>query len=196
MVSPGSWSSFAFYMIKNDLSWRQTIFDRNPLSCDTHGLQKFYGDIDMIVKEMKKQLKKSQQETDDLKSLLNNKELTTSQKRSLAAKVLGVHRRYKQKLLIQVTTWALAADNSQASKHKVEKWQETNFGHSISNNELTNWGDSNRGYGERANFEISDETTNVAKELYVLFEGALKNELDESRLRKLSGKILEDELGM
>lgn len=150
----------------------------------------------MIVRTLKKQLRKSQENSDDLKSLLKNKELTTNQRRSIAAKVLGVHRRYKQSLLIEVTSWALETDRSQASKHKIEKWQETNFGHSISNNKLTVWADSSRGCGERAKLEIGEETTLMAKELYSLFECALKSELDESRLRKLSGKILEDDLGM
>jgi len=75
----------------------------------------------MIVNTLKKQLRKSQENSDDLKSLLKNKELTTNQRRSIAAKVLGVHRRYKQSLLIEVTSWALETDKSQASKHKIEK---------------------------------------------------------------------------
>lgn len=150
----------------------------------------------MIVSTLKKQLRKSQEDTDDLKSLLKNKELTTNQRRSIAAKVLGVHRRYKQTLLIEVTSWALEKDKSPASKHKVEKWQETHFGHSISNNRLTAWADSDRGCGDRAQFEISEETTIMAKEIYSLFECALKNELDKSRLHQIAGKILEDDLGM
>ena len=150
----------------------------------------------MIVNKLKKQLRKSKEDSDNLKSLLKTKELTTNQRRSIAAKVLGVHRRYKQVLLIEVTSWAIETDKSQASKHKVEKWQETNFGHSISNNKLTVWADSSRGCGERAQLEISDETTIMAKEIYSLFECALKKELDNSRLRQLSGKILEDDLGM
>ncbi|MFG0858854.1 hypothetical protein [Pseudomonas sp. CJQ_13] len=150
----------------------------------------------MIVNKLKKHLRKSQEDSDDLKSLLKNKELTTNQRRSLAARVLGVHRRYKQILLIEVTTWALETDKSQASKHKVEKWQEMHFGHSISNNKLVAWADSNRGSGDRAQLEINDETTAMAKELYSLFECALKSELDGSRLRQISGKILEDDLGM
>lgn len=156
----------------------------------------FYGDSNMIIKALKKHLKESQQETNDLKSLLADQDLTTNQRRSLAAKVLGVHRRYKQGLLVKVTTWALDKDKSPASKHKVEKWQEAHFGHSISNNKLTAWTDNNRGSGDRAKLEISDETTVMAKELYGLFECALKIELDESRLRKLAGQILEDDLGM
>lgn len=150
----------------------------------------------MIVSTLKRQLRKSQEETDDLKSLLKNEELNTNQRRSIAAKILGVHRRYKQRLLIEVTAWAIETDKSQASKHKIEKWQETHFGHSISNNRLTAWADSSRGSGDRAKLEIGEDTTVMAKELYSLFECALKNELDESRLRKLSGKILEDDLGM
>ena len=150
----------------------------------------------MIVNKLKRQLRKSKEDSDNLKSLLKNKELTTNQRRSIAAKILGVQRRYKQILLIEVTSWALETDKSQASKHKMEKWQETNFGHSISNNKLTVWADSSRGSGERAQLEISEETTIMAKELYGLFVCALKSELDNSRLRQLSGKILEDELGM
>lgn len=150
----------------------------------------------MIVNKLKRQLRKSKEDSDNLKSLLKNKELTTNQRRSIAAKILGVQRRYKQILLIEVTSWALETDKSQASKHKMEKWQEANFGHSISNNKLTVWADSSRGSGERAQLEISEETTIMAKELYGLFVCALKSELDNSRLRQLSGKILEDELGM
>lgn len=150
----------------------------------------------MIVEALKKQLKKCQQDSDDLRANLKNKDLTNTQRRSLAARILGVHRRYKQALLVEVTAWALETDNSPASKHKVEKWQETHFGHSISNNKLTAWTDKSRGCGDRAQLEISDETTGKAQELYRLFEAALKGDLDESRLLQLTAELFSSDLGV
>lgn len=150
----------------------------------------------MIVNELKNQVKKSQVEVDGLKSLLKNKELTKNQRRSIAAKVLGVHRRYKQNLLVTITTWALKTDSSSASKFKIEQWQKTTFGHSISNNVLAGWCDDSRGAGDRIELEISEDTTEKARELFQLFEIALKEEIDGSRLQLLKGKMLSDDMGL
>jgi len=150
----------------------------------------------MIVKTLKILTKKSQEEIDALKILLKDKELTQPQRRSLAAKILGVHRRHKQRLIVEITGWALEADQSPASNHKVEQWQETHFGRSISNNKLSKWCDDSRSPGDRAEFNISEETTNRAKELFSIFAEALKNQLDEPRLKKISGDILCDEIGL
>jgi hypothetical protein len=141
-------------------------------------------------------VKKSQGDIDPIKSLLKQTDLTTNQRRSLAAKILGIHRRYKRDVLVEITTWALETDSSQASKHKVEQWQEMNFGHSVSNNTLADWCDANRGCGERADLSISEETTGQAKELYAIFEPALKVDIEARRLREVSGKILGEALGL
>ncbi|MNI85200.1 hypothetical protein D3C73_1421730 [compost metagenome] len=99
-------------------------------------------------------------------------------------------------MLVEVTAWALETDSSQASKHKVEKWQEASFGRSVSNNTLATWCDASRGAGERADLDISEETTAKAQELFALFDGALKVEIDASRLKALSGGLLDDALGL
>jgi hypothetical protein len=151
----------------------------------------------MIVKKLKALGKKSLAEIDPLSLQLKNPDLSTAQRRALAAKINGVHRRYKRDVLVEVTAWALETDNSQASKHKVEKWQEASFGRSVSNNTLaTTWCDANRGAGERADLDISEATTAKAQELFALFDGALKAEINASRLKALSGSLLDDALGL
>lgn len=151
----------------------------------------------MIVKTLKKELKKSHHAIEQLKDLYKAEDLSVNQRRSIAARILGVHRRFKQTLLIEVTSWAFETDKSQTSKHKIEQWQETNFGHSISNNKLVLWCDRNRTSGERAELKISDETTSRAKDLYSLFEHAIKTkEIDELKLRQFAGQVLSDDLGL
>ena len=140
--------------------------------------------------------KKSQEETESFKSLLKDSTLTTNQRRSIAAKILGVHRRYKQFLIVEITQWSLETDHSPASKYKIEQWQESTFGRSISNNKLADWCENSRRPGERSEFDISDETTSRAKELFSVFANAVKGEIDETRLRKLKGEILTLDLGL
>ena len=149
----------------------------------------------MIIKTLKTMHKNSQEETESFKSLLKDSTLTTNQRRSIAAKILGVHRRYKQFLIVEITTWALESDQSQSSKHKIEQWQEATFGRAISNNKLTNWCED-RSPGERAEFSITEETTARAGELFSIFSDAMKSEIDETRLRKLKGEILTLDLGL
>jgi hypothetical protein len=150
----------------------------------------------MIINTLKKLRNKSLADIDPLKLLMKNPDLTPNQRKSLAAKVLGIHRRYKRDILVEITRWALANDNSPASKHKIEKWQEANFGHSVSNNTLADWCKSDRGCGERADLSISEETTTMAKELFAVFEPALKVEIDAHRLKSVGGQILDDALGL
>ena len=150
----------------------------------------------MIIKTLKTMHKKSQEHTDSFKALLKDQTLTTNQRRSIAAKILGVHRRYKQFLIVEITQWALVTDHSPASKYKIEQWQEATFGRSISNNKLASWCDDSRSPGERAEFNIGEETTAMAKELFDIFSDAMKSEIDESRLRKLKGQILTVDLGL
>lgn len=150
----------------------------------------------MIIKTLKTMLKKSQEHSDSFKALLKDPALTTSQRRSIAAKILGVHRRYKQFLIVEITTWALESDQSQSSKHKIEQWQESTFGRSISNNKLADWCKDSRSPGERAEFDISEETTTRARELFSVFADAVKADIDETRLRKLKGEILTLDLGL
>ena len=102
----------------------------------------------MIIKTLKTMHKNSQENTDSLKELLKDQTLTTNQRRSIAAKILGVHRRYKQSLMIEITQWALVTDHSPASKHKIEQWQEVTFGRSISNNKLADWCKDSRSPGQ------------------------------------------------
>ena len=150
----------------------------------------------MIIKTLKTMHKNSQENTDSLKELLKDQTLTTNQRRSIAAKILGVHRRYKQSLMIEITQWALVTDHSPASKHKIEQWQEVTFGRSISNNKLADWCKDSRSPGERAEFDISEETTTRARELFSVFADAVKADIDETRLRKLKGEILTLDLGL
>lgn len=149
-----------------------------------------------IIKTLKTMHKNSQERINSFKELLKDPTLTTNQRRSIAAKILGVHRRYKQFLIVEITTWALESDKSQSSKHKIEKWQEATFGRSITNNKLADWCENSRSPGERSGFDISEETTTRAKELFGIFSDAMKSEIDESRLRKLKGEILTVDLGM
>lgn len=97
--------------------------------------------------------------------------------------------------MVEVTMWALEVDRSQASKHKVGLWQTATFGHSTSNATLTTWCKSQRGCGQRAEFELEKETTERARELYELFE-SLKTEVDESRLLILTGQLFSKDLGL
>ena len=150
----------------------------------------------MIINTLKKLRNKSLADIDPLKLLMKNPDLTPNQRKSLAAKVLGFHRRYKRDVLVEITRWAIATDSSQASKHKVEKWQEETFGHSISNNVLADWCQADRGCGERADLSISAETTAWAKELFALFEPALKVDIDARRLKTVGGQILGEALGL
>ena len=150
----------------------------------------------MIIKTLKTMKEKCQENTDGFKKLLKDKTLTTNQRRSIAAKILGDHRRYKQVLIVEITQWALETDHSPASKYKIEQWQESTFGRSISNNKLADWCKDSRSPGERSEFDISEETTTMAKELFGIFSDAMKSEIDESRLRKLKGQILTVDLGM
>jgi len=54
----------------------------------------------MIFKTLKTMKEKCQENTDSFKKLLKDQTLTTNQRRSIAAKILGVHRRYKQVLIV------------------------------------------------------------------------------------------------
>lgn len=149
----------------------------------------------MTLNVLKKLRKKSREEIDGLKKLLDDKTLTKNQRRSLAAKILGVHRRYKQVLIIEITAWALQTDGSPASKHKIEKWQEAAFGHSISNNALAVWCKSDRGCGDRIELDISEETTATAKELWALYADGLKvSEITLSHI--LKAKVLDAAIGL
>jgi hypothetical protein len=150
----------------------------------------------MIINTLKKLGKKSLSEIDPLKLLMKKPDLPESERKALAGKILGIHRRYKRDVLVEITTWALATDSSPASKHKIEQWQEASFGHSVSNNVLATWCKSDRGCGERAEFAISEETTAMAKELFAVFEHALKVEIDARRLKTVGGQILGEALGL
>jgi len=150
----------------------------------------------LIVNKLKALSKKGHSEIDPLKLQMKNPELDKSQRRSLAGKILGIHRRYKRDVLVEITAWALETDSSAASKHKVEKWQEAHFGHSVAHKTLATWCDSSRGCGERVDLEISAETTTKAQELYALFANALKVDLDAPRLKILSGSLLTDAMGL
>jgi hypothetical protein len=149
----------------------------------------------MALNELKKLRKTSREEIDGLKTLLDNKALTQGQRRSLAARILGVHRRYKQALIIEITAWALQTDGSPASKHKIEKWQQSTFGHSISNDALAVWCKSDRGCGDRIELDISDETTATAKELWALYADGLKvSEITLNHI--LKAKVLDAAIGL
>lgn len=150
----------------------------------------------MIIKTLKTMHKNSQEHTESFKELLKDPTLKTNQRRSIAAKILGVHRRYKQFLIVEITKWSLETDHSPASKYKIEQWQESTFGRSISNNKLADWCEDSRSPGERSEFDLSEETTIKAKELFSIFSDAMKSEIDESRLRKLKGEILTVDLGL
>lgn len=151
----------------------------------------------IIVNILKKLGKDSQADIEPLKQQMKNPDLDKTQRRSLAGKILGIHRRYKCQVIIQITRWAIYADNSQASKYRIEQWQKANFGRSVSNDLLAaNWCKSNRGCGERVELGISDETTAMAQELYAIFEPALKNGVNMARLKVLGGSLLDDALGL
>lgn len=150
----------------------------------------------MIVNTLKSLRKKGQENIEQMKLQIKNPELTEIERRSIAAKINGIQRRYKRDVMVSLTAWALSNDNSPASKHKIEKWQETSFGKSISNNYLTGWCRSDRGCGERAEFAISEETTTIAQELFAIFEPALKVDIDARRLKAVSGQLLEESLGL
>lgn len=150
----------------------------------------------IIVNILKKLGKTSQADIEPLKLLMKDPELSIAARRSLAAKINGIHRRYKCDVIVQITRWALYADNSQSSKHRIAQWQEANFGRSVSNNVLATWCKPDRGCGERVKLDISEETTAKAQELFFLFEHALKNELNITRLKVLSGRLLDDALGL
>lgn len=149
----------------------------------------------MIVEQLKKLRQKSLEQIEVLKEQLRNPDLTRNVRRSVAAKILGISRRYKRDVMVEVTMWALEVDGSQASKHKVGLWQTATFGHTTSNATLTTWCESQRGCGQRADFELEKETTERAKELYDLFE-SLKHDVDESRLLNLTGRIFGKDLGL
>lgn len=150
----------------------------------------------MIINTLRTLRKTAQTDIEPLRLQLKNPELHESERKALAGKILGIHRRYKRDVLVEITRWALDTDSSPASKHKIEKWQEASFGHSVSNNVLATFCKSERGCGERAEFAISEETTAMATELFAVFEPALKAEIDTRRLKAVSGQLLGEALGL
>jgi hypothetical protein len=149
----------------------------------------------MTLNVLKKLHKNGRSEIERLKALLDTNDITIQERRSLAAKIGGVHRRYRQVLIIEITAWALRTDNSPASKYKIQQWQESVFGHSISNNALAVWCKEDRGSGERIKLDISEGTTDMAKQLWQTYVDALK--FSEIRLDPdLKGKMLSADLGL
>ena len=86
---------------------------------------------------------------------------------SVAGQIGGEARRYRQDLVIALTTWAIEhSPQAEATKFRVQAWQKRAFGHAVSNDAAVRWCDPARDPGDRGALDVPAVITAAAAQVY------------------------------